>query len=34
MLIVCQSVNAVQLVHVTPSVKIIGQKPDTTFVVS
>ena len=34
MLIVCQSVNTVQLVHVTPPVKIIGQKPDTILVVS
>ena len=34
MLIVCQSVNTVQLVHVIPPVKIIGQKPDTILVVS
>ena len=34
MLIVCQSVNTVQLVYVTPPVKIIGQKPDTILVVS
>ena len=34
MLIVCHNVNTVQLVHVTPPVKIIGQKPDTILVVS
>ena len=34
MLIVCQSVNTVQLVHVTSPVKIIGQKPDIILVVS
>ena len=32
MLIVCHSVNTVQLVHVTPLVKIIGQKPDIILV--
>ena len=34
MLIVCQSVNTVQLVHVTSPVKILGQKPDIILVVS